>query len=154
MHAAVGIKAVQRAGALSLVERHRTGPEPAGRIAFAVVHALIGTVGLDVGNHRDPPRCEVEPAEAVVHGEDEIAAFGWRDRTDHAADLERVENRGARVEPVDPAAQDVDEPQASRRGIPDRALAELGLGVDDELGVADGDHQTRIATGDATASGL
>ena len=55
---------------------------------------------------------------------------------------------------MDASAQDVDEPETARAGIPDRAFAQFGLRINDQLGVADGDHQTPIATGDATASGV
>ena len=153
MGLAAGVQAVQRAGAVTLVERHSAGPEAAGRIALAVVHPLIGPIGFDVGNHRQALCDRIEPGETIVHGQHKIAVFGRRNRAHHAADLEGLEGAGGRVEPVDASTQDIHEPETRGAGVPDRPLTELGLVVEHQFGIMDGNHQTRIARGDATASG-
>ena len=70
VHAAVGVEAIQRAGAAPVVDRHRAGPEAAGGIALAVVHAPVGVIGFDTGDRPHAAGARIEPRKPVADGEE------------------------------------------------------------------------------------
>jgi hypothetical protein len=152
VHLAARIQPVERAGAAALVERHGAGPEASGRVALAVVHALVRPIGFDLRNRGHRPARQVQPREPVVHRQHEIARLRRGDGADHAIDVIGANRVRRGIEAMDAAAEDVDEVEARAGRIPDRTLAELGCGVEHELDPTG--HHTRTASGDAIAPGL
>jgi hypothetical protein len=55
------------------IDRHRPGPKAACRIACAVVHAQVWTIGFDARDPTHATRIGIEPGKAVADGEQEIA---------------------------------------------------------------------------------
>ena len=133
VHAAVGVEPVQGAGAATLVDGHRAGPEAATRIALAVVHALVRTVGFNVSNPAREARAGIEADEAIVHGEQQIAGAGEGDGTHQRADPKRARRPSFGIVAMHEAELDVDEVETRCDRIPDWTFAQLGLGVEHAL---------------------
>ena len=71
-------------------------------------------------------------------GEEQPLVLAQRDRADHLPDRDRHVRADRDVREVDDAAEEVDPDEPARPLVPDRALRERGVGVDDELDVAVG----------------
>ncbi len=116
VHTAVSVQPVQGAGAATLIDGHRACPEAANRIAFAVVHTLVWTIGFDVRDPAREARAGIEADEAIAHGEQQIAGGGEGDRTHHRADPKRARRAGLGIEAMHETEFDVDEIETRATG--------------------------------------
>ncbi len=152
-HPAVRIEPVQRAGGGRRVERQGPGPEATAAVAFAVIEAVAGPVGLRRGDQRNLARRKVDALEAALHGGDKAAPAPWNDRADqlrHAHGLGRP--RGG-VADMNGGRENIDPVELLFAGRPCRPLAQecgerhrgphIGADLAQRLG-SDGDRHQRL----------
>ena len=117
---------------------HRARPEAALPVGLAVVEAGLGHVGFGIDDRLERAGRRIEEIEAADHGHDQPALRAQAEAAEVFRRLQVSSRAGRRIVAMDQLAPDVDPPQdACAFGIPDRALAEHGLGVDD---AGDFDH--------------
>ena len=131
---------VERPRRRPLVERHRARPEPALRVAGAVVEPVARHVRLDGQQRLDG--AVLQHPEPVRQAEHHAAPRTRQREADQCGHGRHLVPAGGRVEPVDRPPQDVHPQQGRGGGVPARPFAELRRRGDRDLDLA-GDRGTR-----------
>ena len=108
------------------------GPKPSLRVALAVVHPVSGYIGLDWHDHLEPS-VTVNRRETIGHRGHVPARRAPHHGARILRDLDLPVHTRCRVELVNALAFDVDPDQEAGGGVPNWALTDDGVCVDDQL---------------------
>ncbi len=106
---------------------HRSCPEAAGAIDFAVVETILRRLAGEFGQQVPSLRLRPEERQAPLQCRDQATAAAWRDRSHKFGRRERREWLAGRVA-VDPVAEDVDIVEAGLSRRPHGPFADAGPG--------------------------
>ncbi len=125
------VEAVER-GIRALLQANGPRPEAAGGIALAVVEAVVGEIGLGIGDGGAGAGGFVEKEQAFITCPDQAAARAWNDGADALADVPDLLDAGGRCEGEDLVGFDIDVEQPVL--MPERSFAPGGDVVGNRFG--------------------
>jgi hypothetical protein len=106
------------------------GPEPACRVALAVVEAVLRRTVLRVRDDLELLRLEVQPGNAVTYTQHNPSGSPWDHRVHVLPDVDRSVVPADRVIDVKLALEYVSPVEDLASGIPQDALSRIGFGIE------------------------